>query len=127
MTMQTIQVPDIGDFKDIPVIEILVKAGDEIVKEQALLILESDKATMEVPSDVMGKVVSVDIKIGDKVSFGTPFMTVEVSADMPVKKAAVPVATSVATPVPQPTLATTKAPTAGSYSGTANYSCQLLV
>ena len=88
MTMQKIQVPDIGDFKDIPVIEVLVKAGDVISKEQALLVLESDKATMEVPSDVSGTIVSVDIKIGDKVSFGTPFMTVEVSTDIPAKKEA---------------------------------------
>ena len=125
MTMQKIQVPDIGDFKDIPVIEVLVKAGDVISKEQALLVLESDKATMEVPSDVSGTIVSVDIKIGDKVSFGTPFMTVEVSTDIPAKKEA----TSAATPVPQPAPAPAPiaAQAAGTYSGTANYSCQLLV
>ena len=123
MTIQTIQVPDIGDFKDIPVIEILVKAGDEIVKEQALLILESDKATMEVPSDVVGKVVSVDIKIGDKVSFGTPFITVELSSQAAEKKIVAPVA-----PTPSMTLSqSTPAPSAGAYSGTPNYSCQLLV
>jgi len=123
MTTQTIQVPDIGDFKDIPVIEILVKAGDEIVKEQALLILESDKATMEVPSDVTGKVVSVDIKIGDKVSFGTPIMTIELSAQAADKKLAAPIAPAPSAPIPQ----ATPAPSVGNYSGTANYSCQLLV
>ena len=112
MTMQKIQVPDIGDFKDIPVIEVLVKAGDVISKEQALLVLESDKATMEVPSDVSGTIVSVDIKIGDKVSFGTPFMTVEVSTDIPAKKEA----TSAATPVPQP--APAPAPIAAQAAGT---------
>ena len=79
MTIQTINVPDIGDFHDIPVIEVLVKPGDEVVKEQALIVLESDKATMEVPSDVNGKVVSINIKIGDKVSLGTPILTVEAS------------------------------------------------
>jgi len=123
MTIQTIQVPDIGDFKDIPVIEILVKVGDEIVKEQALLILESDKATMEVPSDVVGKVVSVDIKIGDKVSFGIPFMTVELSSQAAEKKAIAPITPAPSTPIPQ----STPAPSTGAYSGTANYSCQLLV
>ncbi len=123
MTKQTIQVPDIGDFKDIPVIEILVKVGDEIVKEQALLILESDKATMEVPSDVVGKVVSVDIKIGDKVSFGTPFMTVEVSTLATAKKEVTPVAPAPATSVSQ----STPAPSLGSFTGSAHHSCQLLV
>jgi dihydrolipoamide dehydrogenase len=123
MTTQTIQVPDIGDFKDIPVIEILVKVGDEIVKEQALLILESDKATMEVPSDVTGKVVSVDIKIGDKVSFGTPIMTIELSAQAADKKAATPIAPATSSPIPE----ATPAPSVGNYSGIANYSCQLLV
>ncbi len=123
MTTQTIQVPDIGDFKDIPVIEILVKVGDEIVKEQALLILESDKATMEVPSDVVGKVVSVDIKIGDKVSFGTPFMTVEVSTLATAKKEVTPVAPAPATSVSQ----STPAPSLGSFTGSAHHSCQLLV
>jgi dihydrolipoamide dehydrogenase len=123
MTTQTIQVPDIGDFKDIPIIEILVKVGDEIVKEQALLVLESDKATMEVPSDVTGKVVSVDIKIGDKVSFGTPFMTVELGTQAADKKAAAPIASAPTTPIPQ----VTPAPSAGTYSGKANHSCQLLV
>ena len=123
MTTQTIQVPDIGDFKDIPVIEILVKVGDEIVKEQALLVLESDKATMEVPSDVIGKVVSVDINIGDKVSFGTPFMTVELSAQATGEKVAAPIKPATPTPIPQ----VSSSPSAGTYAGTANYSCQLLV
>ena len=125
MTTQTIQVPDIGDFKDIPVIEILVKVGDEIVKEQALLILESDKATMEVPSDVIGKVVSVDIKIGDKVSFGTPIMKVEVTTQAPAKKEEATASLETVTPVPQPT--PVSLPSAGNYSGVADYSCQLLV
>ena len=123
MTTHTIQVPDIGDFKDIPVIEILVKVGDEIVKEQALLVLESDKATMEVPSDVIGKVVSVDINIGDKVSFGTPFMTVELSAQATGEKVAAPIKPATPTPIPQ----VSSSPSAGTYAGTANYSCQLLV
>ena len=59
MSQHTIVVPDIGDYTDVPVIEILVKPGDEITKEQALLVLESDKATMEVPADQAGKVISV--------------------------------------------------------------------
>ena len=61
MSQHTIVVPDIGDYTDVPVIEILVKPGDEITKEQALLVLESDKATMEVPADQAGKVISVSV------------------------------------------------------------------
>ncbi len=62
--------PDIGDFKDIPVIEILVKAGDTVKAEQPLITLESDKATMDVPSPSDGVVGEIFVKIGDKVSKG---------------------------------------------------------
>src|SRR3954471_23350479 len=66
-----IRVPDIGDFKDIPVIELLVKPGDTVAKEDPLVTLESDKATMEVPSTHAGTVKEIRVKIGDKVSQGT--------------------------------------------------------
>src|SRR5947199_9933469 len=66
-----IKVPDIGDFKDVPVIELLVKPGDKVNKEDSLVTLESDKATMEVPSTHAGTVKEVKVKIGDKVSKGT--------------------------------------------------------
>ena len=64
-------VPDIGDFKDVPVIEVLVKPGDEIAAEAPLVTLESDKATMEVPSPAAGVVREITVKVGDKVSQGT--------------------------------------------------------
>ncbi|HET9754616.1 MAG TPA: biotin/lipoyl-containing protein, partial [Myxococcales bacterium] len=64
-------VPDIGDFKDIPVIEVLVKPGDEIAAEAPLITLESDKATMDVPSPAAGTVRELAVKVGDKVSQGT--------------------------------------------------------
>jgi pyruvate dehydrogenase E2 component (dihydrolipoamide acetyltransferase) len=64
-------VPDIGDFKDVPVIEVLVKAGDEVAAEAPLITLESDKATMEVPSPAAGVVKEIAVKVGDKVSQGT--------------------------------------------------------
>ena len=67
MAIVEIKVPDIGDFQDVPVIEVLVKPGDEVQKEQPLLVLESDKATMEVPSDRSGKITSIEVKVGDKV------------------------------------------------------------
>ncbi|MFL9872308.1 dihydrolipoyllysine-residue acetyltransferase [Paraburkholderia megapolitana] len=66
-----VKVPDIGDYKDIPVIEVLVKAGDAVEKEQSLVTLESDKATMDVPSPASGTVKEVKVKLGDTVSEGT--------------------------------------------------------
>ena len=77
MSIQVVNVPDIGDFKNIPVIEILVKAGDSVKAEDALITLESDKATMDVPSPGAGKVVEVLVSIGDKVSEGTPILKLE--------------------------------------------------
>jgi pyruvate dehydrogenase E2 component (dihydrolipoamide acetyltransferase) len=65
-----VSVPDIGDFKDVPVIEILVKAGDTVEAEQPLVTLESDKATMDVPSPAAGKITQIAVKVGDKVSMG---------------------------------------------------------
>jgi len=77
MAQIEIKVPDIGDFKDIPVIEVLVKPGDTVAKEDALVTLESDKATMEVPSTHAGTVKEVRVKIGDKVSQGTLIAVLE--------------------------------------------------
>jgi len=72
-----VRVPDIGDFKEIPVIEVLVKPGDRINKEDPLITLESEKAAMEVPSPNAGVVKSLKLKIGDKVSQGTAILTLE--------------------------------------------------
>jgi dihydrolipoamide dehydrogenase len=66
-----VRVPDIGDFTDVPVIEVLVKAGDKVEAEQSLVTLESDKATMEVPAPVAGTVAAIEVKIGDAVSQGS--------------------------------------------------------
>jgi dihydrolipoamide dehydrogenase len=66
-----VKVPDIGDFKDVPVIEVLVKVGDTVKAEDSLITLESDKATMDVPSPVSGVVTELKIKVGDKVAEGT--------------------------------------------------------
>ena len=75
-----VKVPDIGDFNDIPVIEILVKPGDTVKKEDSLISLESDKATMEVPSTHAGVVKEVKVKLGDKVSMGSLVLVLEESA-----------------------------------------------
>ena len=78
---ETVKVPDIGDFDEVPVIEILVSEGDEVTEEQGLVTLESDKATMDVPSPVAGKVGSISVSVGDKVSEGSPLMEIEAGED----------------------------------------------
>ena len=74
---QTVGVPDIGDFKEVEVIEVLVKPGDKVAKEQSLITLESDKATMEIPSPTGGVVKEIKVKTGDKVSQGMPILVLE--------------------------------------------------
>jgi pyruvate dehydrogenase E2 component (dihydrolipoamide acetyltransferase) len=89
--LRQIRVPDIGDFKDVPIIEIAVKPGERVAVDAPLITLESDKASMEVPSPTAGVVKSLSVKIGDKVSEGTPILTLEVDgaavAVEPVKPA----------------------------------------
>ena len=75
-----VTVPDIGDFKDVPVIEVLVKPGDAVKVDQSLITLESDKATMDVPSPVAGQVAEIVAKVGDKVSMGTLIARVDSAA-----------------------------------------------
>ncbi len=77
MSTIEVKVPDIGDFTDVPVIEVLVKAGDKVKVDDSLVTLESDKATMDVPSTVAGTVKSVAVKVGDKVSEGAVVVLVE--------------------------------------------------
>ncbi|PZP23572.1 MAG: dihydrolipoamide acetyltransferase, partial [Kocuria rhizophila] len=75
-----VKVPDIGDFKDVPVISILVAVGDEVAEEQPLIELESDKATMEVPSPAAGRIAAIAVKPGDRVSEGALILRLEVAA-----------------------------------------------
>ncbi len=83
-TIVEVKVPDIGDFTDIPVIEVLVKVGDAVEKEQSLVTLESDKATLEVPASHAGVVKEIKLKVGDKVSMGAVVLTLEaVDASLP--------------------------------------------
>ncbi len=84
MTTKEILVPDIGDFRDVEIIEVLVAAGDDIAPDDPLITLESDKASMEVPSTDAGSVKEVKVQLGDKVSEGDPILLVEVAtADTP--------------------------------------------
>ena len=75
--MIEVKVPDIGDFTDVPVIEILVAPGDEVAPEDALITLESDKATMDVPSPAAGVVKELKVEVGDTVSMGSLILMLE--------------------------------------------------
>lgn len=77
--LKKVLIPDIGDFKDVPIIEVLVKTGDAIKTEDSLLTLESDKATIEIPSPYSGIIKEIFVKAGDKVSEGTAILSIEVS------------------------------------------------
>ncbi|MGD9520893.1 MAG: biotin/lipoyl-containing protein, partial [Tepidiphilus sp.] len=77
MSLIEVKVPDIGDYHDVPVIEVLVKPGDVLAPEDPICTLESDKATMDVPCPVAGIVREVLVKVGDKVSEGTPVIRLE--------------------------------------------------
>jgi dihydrolipoamide dehydrogenase len=101
MAILDIKVPDIGDFKDVPVIEILVRPGDAVKKEMSLVTLESDKATMEVPSPLAGVVKEVTVKLGDKVSEGSVIARVEVAEAAAAPEAPAPAAAPAA-PAPAP-------------------------
>ena len=85
-TVSEVKVPDIGDFTDVPVIEVLVSAGDTVAAEDPLIVLESDKASMDVPAPEAGTVGEVLVKVGDTVSKGTPILTLE-SDGQPAKEA----------------------------------------
>src|SRR5438552_417549 len=96
MSTLEVKVPDIGDFKDVPVIEVFVKAGDRVKPDDSLVTLESDKATMDVPSPSAGVVKDLKLKVGDKVSEGpviVPLEGRETAAAKGPQKAAAPAAT----------------------------------
>ena len=80
MALVEVQVPDIGDFDEVGVIEVLVKAGDTVKVEQSLITVERDKASMEIPSSAAGVVKELKVKLGDKVSKGSVILTVEADA-----------------------------------------------
>ncbi|THD47812.1 MAG: branched-chain alpha-keto acid dehydrogenase subunit E2 [Bradyrhizobium sp.] len=91
MAKVEVKVPDIGDFKNVPIIEFLVKPGDAVTAEQSLLTLESDKATLDVPAPQAGVIGEILAKVGDKVSMGSPLLTLEPSASAaPAAKAETP-------------------------------------
>jgi dihydrolipoamide dehydrogenase len=141
MSTIEVKVPDIGDFKDVPVIEVFVKPGDAVKAEDSLVTLESDKATMDVPAPAAGTVKDLLIKVGDKVSEGNVLLTLEAAGAAPAKPAPAPPERSPAggegkSGAPsqparaEPVEARTSAPIPGAaaaYSGKADIECEMLV
>ena len=111
MTTIEVKVPDIGDFTDIPVIEIFVKPGDTVKAEDSLVTLESDKATMDVPSPVAGVVRELKVKLGDKVGEGSLIVVLETGAAAPAAGASAPGPAAAPAPQSAPRSAATTAPT----------------
>ncbi|MEJ8815411.1 dihydrolipoyl dehydrogenase [Variovorax ureilyticus] len=126
MSEVQVKVPDIGDFSEVAVIEVLVKAGDTVKVEQSLITVESDKASMEIPSSHAGVVKAVAVKVGDKVSEGSVVLTLDAAegasaapAPAPAAPAAAPAAKAAAAPV--------AAPAASTYAGGVDVECDVLV
>ena len=125
MATLEIKVPDIGDFDEVTVIELMVKIGDNVAVDQSLITVESDKASMEIPSSAAGVVKVLSVKIGDKVKRGTVVLTMD-SAGADAAPAPAPAAAPVATPTVVPPAAA-PVPVTSSFSGQVDLDCDLLV
>jgi len=102
MSIQVLNIPDLGEAEGVEVIEICVKPGDIVSEEDPIIVLESDKAAMEIPTSLGGKVLEIKVSIGDKVSAGSPFLEIEGDADEPSIDVQKPVIDSVIAPeIPQ--------------------------
>ena len=126
-----VKVPDIGDYSDVPVIEVLVAVGDSVQKDQGLVTLESDKATLEVPSSAAGVVKELKVKLGDTLSEGSVVVVLEAAGEAaaakPAPAAAAPAAKPPLTPSPAAP-AEPVAPTAALASGrAADIECRMVV
>jgi len=129
-----VKVPDIGDFKDVAIIELLVKPGEVIAVDTALIVVESDKASMEIPSSQAGTVKELKVKLGDKVSEGSVILLVEAagaSAAAPANGAApasgASATSGAAAAAPSPSPARSPAPSAATFAGKADLECEMLV
>jgi dihydrolipoamide dehydrogenase len=129
--MVEVKVPDIGDFKEVEVIEVMVKPGDTIKVDQSLVTVESDKASMEIPSSHAGVIKEMKVKLGDKVSEGTLLLLVEAAdgaaAPAPAPAPAAAPAPAPAAAAPAPSAPAAPAPVASSYAGTVDIECDMLV
>ncbi len=130
MALIDIKVPDIGDFKEVAVIELLVKPGDTVKPEQSLITVESDKASMEIPCSHAGVVKALKVKVGDMVSEGSVVLSLEAQEDA---ASATPTVAPAASPAvgapaaPAVSVAPVVAPAAASFGGSADLECDVLV
>ena len=137
MAMIDVQVPDIGDFKDVAIIEVLVKPGDTVKAEQSLITVESDKASMEIPSSHAGVVKELKVALGDKINQGTVILTLEAAEAGASAPANAPAPAAAPTPAPAPAAAPAAPPAsapavvtpapAGSYTGPVDVECDVVV
>ncbi|WP_278533520.1 dihydrolipoyl dehydrogenase [Delftia acidovorans] len=130
MAIIDIKVPDIGDFAEVGVIELLVQPGDTVAKDQSLITVESDKASMEIPSSHAGVVKELKVKIGDKIAEGGLILTLEAAGEAAAAPQAAAPAPAAAVPAPAAAApaASAPAPTAASYAGgAADYDCDVVV
>ncbi|WP_333907200.1 dihydrolipoyl dehydrogenase [Delftia acidovorans] len=130
MAIIDIKVPDIGDFAEVGVIELLVQPGDTVAKDQSLITVESDKASMEIPSSHAGVVKELKVKIGDKIAEGGLILTLEAAGEAAAAPQAAAPALAAAAPAPAAAApaASAPAPTAASYAGgAADYDCDVVV
>jgi len=129
MANTDIQVPDIGDFDEVAVIELLVKVGDTVAVDQSLITVESDKASMEIPSSHAGVVKELKVKLGDKVKKGSVVLVLEVEGAAAAPAATAAVVTPVSAPPSTPTAPAIPSDTkpASSYAGAVDVECDVLV
>jgi dihydrolipoamide dehydrogenase len=129
MALIDIQVPDIGDFDEVTVIELMVKVGDTVKSDQSLITVESDKASMEIPCSHGGVVKELKVKLGDKVKQGSVVLVLEGegAAAAPVPAPAAAPTPAASAPVAAATPAAAPAPTASSFGGSADIECDVLV
>ena len=130
MPTMDIQVPDIGDFDEVSVIELLVKPGDTVKVEQSLVTVESDKASMEIPSSAAGVVKEMKVALGDKVKQGTVLLVLETAAAAAPSPSPSPAPAASPAPTPTPAsapAAPVAAPAAAAHAGGADLDCELLV
>ncbi|MCE2870652.1 MAG: dihydrolipoyl dehydrogenase [Oxalobacteraceae bacterium] len=130
MSLMEIHVPDIGDFKEVEVIELLVKPGDTVKPEQSLITVESDKASMEIPCTHAGVVKELKVKIGDKVAEGSLLLVLEVAQESATATTATPppaAASTTTAPVSVSAATSVAAPVAASFAGSADIECDTVV
>jgi dihydrolipoamide dehydrogenase len=130
MKLVEVKVPDIGDFKEVAVIEVMVKPGETIAVDTGLIMVESDKASMEIPSTHAGVVREIRVKVNDKVSEGSVLLIVEAAASVPGAAAAAPAPAAPAAqaaPAAAPATSTAPLPGAASYAGKADLEFEMLV